>query len=387
MAEQTYDVVVIGAGPAGENVAGRAVAGGLTAAVVERELVGGECSYWACMPSKALLRPGEALAAARRVPGAAPAVTGGVDVAATLRSRDEFISGLDDDGQVQWLEGAGVALLRGHGRISGEREVTVTADDGTLTTVIASRAVVIATGSSAAMPPIDGLVDAAPWDNRDATTATEVPGHLLVLGGGVVGVEMAQAWRRLGAHVTVIEARDRLLATEEPFVGDQLAAALTADGVDVRLGATTTAVHRGDNGEISMELDDGGSVTGDELLVAVGRRPNSGDVGVDKLGLEPGRSIPVDDHLHVDGTDWLFAVGDVNGRNLLTHMGKYQARLVADQLLGHDVTAWADHRATPRVVFTDPRVAAVGHTEASAREAGLTVRTATTRRPGWPGPH
>jgi pyruvate/2-oxoglutarate dehydrogenase complex dihydrolipoamide dehydrogenase (E3) component len=380
----TTDIVVIGAGPAGENVADYAVQNGLTAAIVESELVGGECSYWACMPSKALLRPTEVLAAVRRVPAAAAALRddAGVDVDAVLRLRDSFASGWDDQGQVDWLEGAGIELHRGHGRLAGERRVEVTAEDGTVTTLVANRAVVVATGSGAARPPIEGLREVRTWDNRDITSAKEVPSRLLVLGGGVVGVEMAQAWRRLGAEeVTVVEAEDRILPGHEPVASSDLAAALEAEGVRLLTGARMTAVRRdGSDGPVTATLEDGTEIVGDELLVAVGRRPLTDDLGLDTVGLADlaGRWLTTDGRLRVEGVegDWLYAVGDVNGRALVTHNGKYQARLLGDHLAGRQVDdAWADERAVPGVVFTDPQVASVGLTEAAARDAGLDVVT------------
>jgi pyruvate/2-oxoglutarate dehydrogenase complex dihydrolipoamide dehydrogenase (E3) component len=377
--DETFDVVVIGAGPAGENLAGRVAAGGLTVAVVEAELVGGECSYWACMPSKALLRPGEVMAAARRTPGAAEAITGAIDVAAALARRDALASHWNDAGQVSWLESVGATLVRGHGRITGERSVSVTAADGSVRNLHAARAVVVATGSGAAIPPIPGLREIRVWDSRAVTSAKEVPHRLVVLGGGVVGVEMAQAWKRLGAaEVTIVEAADRLLATHEPFAGEQLAAALTKDGIDVIVGSKAVAAERdGNDGPVRLTLDDTRIIEGDELLVAVGRRPLTADIGLDAIDLEPGRYIPVDDSLRATGVDggWLYAVGDVNGRALLTHQGKYQARICGDVILGKAMTAWADHVAVPGVVFTDPQIGSVGLTEAKASERGINVRT------------
>ena len=376
MTTQTYDVVVIGAGPAGENAADYAVKHGLSAAIVEAELVGGECSYWGCMPSKALLRPTEALAAARRIPAAASAVTGDVDVAGVLRNRDAFASNWEDQGQVDWLEGAGVTLVRGHGRLTGERTVEVTAPDGSVTTLTAERGVVIATGTRASAPPIDGLAETRTWGNREVIAIDTVPARLLVLGGGVIGAEMAQAVARLGAdEVTVIEAAPRMIATEEALVGAELQAALEAEGITVHVDARATQVKRvGEDGEVTVTLEDGRTITGDELLVAVGRRALTDDIGLDAIGLEAGRGgfIEVNDHLKVPGHDWLYVVGDANGRALLTHQGKYQARLVGDALAGIDVDpAWADERAVPRVVYTDPQIAAVGLTEAGARDAGI----------------
>jgi pyruvate/2-oxoglutarate dehydrogenase complex dihydrolipoamide dehydrogenase (E3) component len=375
---ETFDVVVIGGGSSGENAGGRAAAAGLSVALIESDLVGGECSYWACMPSKALLRPGEALAAARRVPGARQAVTGDLDTAAALQRRDALASGWDDRWQVQWVENAGMTFIRGHGRLAGERRVEVTTPDGALRRLEVRRGVVLAVGTRAAIPPVEGLRDIRVWDNRDITSAKEVPERLLILGGGVVGVEMAQAWRWLGAReVTVVEMQDRLLPSEEPFAAEELAGAFEELGIVVRTGARMEAVHRTGGGLVTATLDDGSVLTADKLLVAVGRRPSTEDVGLETVGLEPGSYVKVDDQLRATGVPggWLYAVGDVNGRALLTHMGKYQARLAGDHLAGKDVEAWADHHAVPRVIFTDPQVAAVGLTEAQAGERGLRVRT------------
>ena len=375
MAEREVDVVVIGAGAPGEVIAGRLGEAGVEVAVVEERLVGGECSFFACMPSKALLRPLEVAAEARRVPGVA---TGGLEVDAVLARRDEVVHDLDDSTQVPWLEERGVILVRGHGRLDGERRVRV-GDD----VLVARRAVVVATGSSATIPPVPGLTDAQPWTNIEATTAKRVPRRLFVLGGGVVGVEMAQAWSSLGSQVTLVHRGDRLIEREEPFAGAQVEEALRAAGVDVRLATEVSAVGR--NGAVRVELGDE-SVEADEILVAIGRTPRTADVGLDTIGIEPGGHLRVDDSLRVPGHEtWLYAVGDVNGRALLTHMGKYQARLAADSILGKEVQLRSDGGASPRVIFTDPQVGAVGLTLTAASEKALPVRAVDVETSGNAG--
>ncbi|MGY1828847.1 dihydrolipoyl dehydrogenase family protein [Geodermatophilus sp. SYSU D01180] len=380
----TYDVVVMGAGSTGENVADVVVRGGLSAVLVEEHLVGGECSYYACMPSKALLRGTEAIEEARAVPGAAAAVTGEQDVAATLERRDSFASHWDDAGQVRWVEGAGIDLVRGTARLEGERTVVVTRPDGGETRLTARHAVAVCTGSEPAVPPVEGLADVEPWTPREATGAKEPPRRLLVVGGGYVGCEMSSAWNALGSQVTLLQQGDRLLPGAEPQAGDAVLASLRDRGVDVRLGAEVRAARR-EHDEVVLTTT-GGEVRGDEVLVAVGRRARTTAIGVDSVGLEPGEYLDVDDTLQVRGLPWLYGVGDVNGRRQLTHMGKYQARqagaaIVArargEEVRGEDWsphTATADRAATPSVVFTDPQVAGVGLTGAQAQERGLPHR-------------
>jgi dihydrolipoamide dehydrogenase len=381
MSDLDVDVVVIGAGPVGENVADRAHQQGLSAAIVEDRLVGGECSYYACIPSKALLHPVELYAATQRMPGVAEAVTGGIDVAKVLARRDAF-AGEDDSGQADWLSGAGVTLLRGHGRLTGERAVEVTHHDGT-TTSVAARYVVVATGSTPSLPPIDGLDQVDAWTNQEATQAGEIPATLLILGGGVVGVEMATAFQRLGAQVTLVQHGERLLPNTEPEAARRVQRSLEADGVDVRLGTSMSSVRR-EGSEVVASLDDGSEVRGARLLVAAGRKPATTDLGLDTVGLEPGKPLAADDTTTVLG-DWLYAVGDASTGAKLTHMGKYQARICGDVVVArahgkelggrysHHATT-AEHTAVPQVIFTDPQVAYVGHTEASARGAGLPIR-------------
>ncbi|MFD2025248.1 dihydrolipoyl dehydrogenase family protein [Promicromonospora aerolata] len=392
MNENLFDVVVIGAGPVGENVADGAVQGGLSVAIVESELVGGECSYWACMPTKALLRDAAALRAARALPGANSAVTGELDPAAVLARRDAFASHWHDDGQVAWLDGAGVALFRGVGRISAARTVEVTDAVGHTTVLKARQAVVLATGTSARVPHISGLSDAAPWTSREAASAQAVPGRLAIIGGGVVGAEMATAYAALGSHVTLI-ARDGLLPAVEPFASDLVAETLKAHGVTLHLAAEPTGFRRDEARTVQLTLVDGTTLAADEVLVATGRTPNTATVGLDHIGLTPGDWLRVDESLRVLGADgtpvgdgWLYAAGDVNRRAPLTHQGKYQARALGETIVARasgalvDTSPWGRHAATadehavPQVIFTDPEIATVGHTAASAEAAGIRVR-------------
>jgi dihydrolipoamide dehydrogenase len=364
-----HDVIVIGAGPAGEMCAGRAADEGLDVALVERELVGGECAYWACMPSKALLRPAQLLAEVERVAGARHAVSAPLDHAAVLARRDEVIHDLDDASQLQWVRDRQITLYRGHARLDGERTVRVSDE-----VLEARRAVVLAVGSGAAMPPVPGLREIAPWTNRQATTAKAVPRRLTVLGGGPVGCELAQAWASLGAAVTLVEAEPALLPGEEPFAGQELAEALRGAGVDLKLDANAVEAARSDAGEFTLTLAKGAPILSDELLVAVGRTPHTADLGLETIDLEPGATIQVDNRLRVPGRGWLYAIGDVNGRALLTHAGKYQAMLAVANIMNRPAIAEWDGELSPRVVFTDPQIAAVGRTLRQALDAGIPAR-------------
>jgi pyruvate/2-oxoglutarate dehydrogenase complex dihydrolipoamide dehydrogenase (E3) component len=368
MSDREFDVIVLGAGAPGEVCAGRIADGGLSVAIVEPHLVGGECSYYACMPSKALLRPGELLEEARRVPGVTEAVSGKLDPSAVLARRDEVIHDLDDSAQLPWLEEHGIELFRGEGRLDGERRVVV-GDD----TLIAGTAVVVATGSNAAMPPVDGLDSVGAWNNRQGTTSKQAPESMIILGGGPVGVELAQAWATLGTTITLVEGERGLLPREEPFAGQQVEESLRDTwGVDVHCACKANIVRR-EGSSVIAGLDDGTEVEAAEILVAVGRKGRTEGIGLESVGIEPGGFLGVDDTLRVPGMDWLYTVGDVNGRALFTHMGKYQGWVVGEQILGRDVEAIAEGIGSPRVTFTDPQVAAVGKTTAEAEEAGLNV--------------
>ncbi|WP_382305263.1 dihydrolipoyl dehydrogenase family protein [Herbiconiux sp. UC225_62] len=387
-----YDLIVIGAGAIGENVADRAVQGGLSALLIEAELVGGECSYWACMPSKALLRPSEAVHSAQNVDGAKQAVTGELDVEAVLKRRDSFTSNWDDSGQVSWVKGAGIELLRGHAVFTGVKELDVTTPDGETVHLRARHAVTASTGSTSLLPDIPGLADARPWTSREATSAKSVPARLVIIGGGVVAAEMATAYNSFGTQVTIL-SRSKLLAKEEDFASLAVTESLRELGVDVRIGESATEVHRDAEGIVHTTLRDGTVLDSEELLVAAGRLPRTGDLGLETIGLKPHQWLETDDTLLVLGEDgkplegeWLYATGDVNHRVLLTHQGKYQARaagdVIAARATGQPVSdapwgrhvATADHQSVPQVTFTEPPVASVGLTSVAAEKAGYRTK-------------
>jgi pyruvate/2-oxoglutarate dehydrogenase complex dihydrolipoamide dehydrogenase (E3) component len=400
----TYDVVVIGGGPPGENVANYAIKGSnRTAAIVEYELVGGECSYWACMPSKALLRPADVLAAAKAMPGVREIVGDSrLDVAAVLARRDEFTHHRDDSPQVDWATGVGVDIVRGRGRLAGERNVEVVDATGTVVRTLRAReAVVLSTGTTAAIPPVPGLREAQPWTSRDVTNLRVVPRRVAVLGGGVVACESATWLRALGVEeLTIIERGPALLGKNEPFAGDLVRRHFERSGVTVHTDASVTQVRRADpadtgygeihGGPVEITVD-GVTITVDEIVVAAGRTPASADLGLNNVGLEAAVNanhgfVAVDDHFSVTGVsgEWLYAIGDLTGRALLTHMGKYQARIAGwviaaraegRPLNGPRFSDQADHDQVPQVTFTDPEVASVGLTENAARDQGIAVET------------
>lgn len=387
--EREPDVVVLGAGPIGQNAAERARAAGLRVAMVERELVGGECSYWACVPSKALLRPVIALSDARRVDGAREAVTGSINADGVFGRRNRYVTDWDDSGQADWVDGIGATLIRGHGRLDGPRRVIVTNSDGEQVTLTAWHAVVICTGSRSALPELPGMAEARPWTNRQATDSGAVPERLAVVGAGGVGVEMATAWQGLGSQVTLLARGSGLLPRMEPFVGELIRRGLIATGVDVRTGVSVRALHRPDDSTVVLDLDDGTELSVSQVLFATGRAPLTDDIGLETVGLTPGSWLEVDDTCRVQGVEdgWLYAAGDVNHRALLTHQGKYQGRIAGAAIGARaagkplDTEPWgahattADHHAVPQAFFTDPEAAAVGLTAQQAEDAGHRFRT------------
>lgn len=386
---EIYDVVVLGAGPAGENVADRTSAAGLRTVIVESELVGGECSYWACEPSKAMLRPALLYTEAARMPGVGAALARPIDAGAVLAYRDRMSADWDDHDQVAWLKSAGITLFRGHGRITGERRVTVETPDGPAVQLSARHAVVVCTGSRAALPPLPGLDSLRPWTSREATSARTVPSRLAVLGAGAVATEMATAWQALGSRVTLIARESRLLPRVEPFAAELVAERLRGAGAELRFGTTVTHAERagGPDDTVHLTLADGSRIVADELLLATGREPRTEDIGLESVGLIPGQWLHTDDTFTVPAVagEWLYAVGDVNRRGLLTHQGKYQARIAGAVIAGRargsalDSDPWGRHLGTadlvavPQVVFADPEVAAVGLTTEEAERAGRPV--------------
>ncbi|MEY9894308.1 pyruvate/2-oxoglutarate dehydrogenase complex dihydrolipoamide dehydrogenase (E3) component [Catenulispora sp. MAP5-51] len=397
-----WDVIVLGGGAAGENAAQYAAQfSGLSAVLVEAELVGGECSYWACMPSKGLLRPVEVLDTARHVPGVASLVGGsGLDVGAVLARRDAIVDNLDDGRQIQWALSNGIDVIRGYGRLAGVRTVEVTAPGGSVRTLSARHAVVVDTGSMPFIPDVPGLRAAQPWTSRDVTHVQEIPRRVAVLGGGVVACEAATWLRGLGVEeLTLVVRETGLMERQELFAGEMVAAVLEDSGVRLMLGRQVVEVRREaapepgiglpHGGSVTVTLDDGTELMVDEVVAAMGRVPRSEDIGLSTVGLPDGGFLEVDDQQTVKGVggEWLYAIGDVCGKALLTHMAKYQARIAGEVIasraggrvipggFGGELSVARGHQAVPQVTFTNPEVASVGMTEPAAVTAGFDVET------------
>jgi dihydrolipoamide dehydrogenase len=392
MQEQTYDIVVIGSGPSGRELSLHSTKNGFSVALIESELVGGDCAYWSCVPSKALLRPPEALEEARQVDGARQAAVGNLGVESVLRRRNFYVDNWDDHNLTKMMEEGGVHIIRGHGRLDGRKRVIVTSTDGVSTTLVACHAVVLSTGSTSTIPDVPGLVQANPWNSRNASSAKKVPQRLAIMGDGAVACEMADIWSSLGAKVTILSRSEKILGRFEPFVGDQIAAAFAKRGIMIQTKVNVVKVKRSTPKEpVKIELDNGTMIEADELLVAIGRTPKTGDIGLETVGLKPQQWLDVDDTCLVQGldeNDWLYAIGDINHRALLTHIGKYQGRACAKAILARvrgsvidDHSGWsrsaatADHYMIPQVLFTDPQAASVGLTDKDAKRLGLNTRS------------
>ncbi|MFL6126705.1 dihydrolipoyl dehydrogenase family protein [Actinophytocola sp.] len=372
------DVVVIGMGPGGEDVGARLARAGLQVVGVDGRLVGGECPYYACVPTKAMIRASDALQESRRVPVLAGAADVTPDWAIVAnRIRAEITADWNDQAAVDRFEDAGGRFVRGWGRLTGSREVTVAKPDGTEEVFTTRRGVVLNTGTEPAVPSVDGLAETPYWTNRDAVAVEEVPGSLVVLGGGPVGCELAQMFSRFGAAVTVVQHADRLVPADEPEAGELLGKAFEDEGITVRTGLGAARVSY-ETGQFNVKLDNGEVVAADRMLVAAGRRTDMKALGIGSVGLDDtARGVTVDERMRA--TDGLWAIGDITGRGAFTHMSMYQARIAAADILGAEDAEVADYRATPRVTFTDPEIGSVGLSEAAARAQGLNVRTGLAR--------
>ncbi len=365
MAER-FDVILLGMGPGGEAAAGRLVKGGKKVAVVERELIGGECAYWACIPSKTLLRGTEAKSEANRAFGT---TTPTLEMKELFDYRDYMIRNLDDSGQIEGYERKGVTVLKSEGRLSGPGKVEVNGE------TLEAEHVIVATGSESNLPPVEGLDEVPVWTNREVTTTREVPGRVLIVGGGPNGVEASQWLSRFGSEVTIVQSPERLMNREDPEAGQLIEEALEEEGIRVLTGRKAVRTRKNGEGTV-VELDDGTEIETDVVVIAAGRKPRTEGIGLESVGIEPdGKGLPIDDHCRLNGTPGLWALEDVTGVALFTHVALYQGRIVADNILGKEQRA--DYRGIPRVTFSDPEVAACGFTEERAREEGIDVATAT----------